>query len=137
MITNYDIQVNIDGKNYPIIDAEAQKSLVYSQNETDTGKIWIDGKKIYRKVVNCGYLLKDDTLIVKHNIENINKIIKVNGIGYQDGGDCLPIPYIYNVPQGQGSISLYANKTSIEMVTYGDRTDVRVLITLEYTKTTN
>ena len=31
-------------------DAEAQKSLVYSQNETDTGKIWIDGKKIYRKV---------------------------------------------------------------------------------------
>ena len=32
---------------------------------------------------------------------------------------------------------VYANKTNIGMVTYGDRTDVRVLITLEYTKTTN
>jgi hypothetical protein len=31
-------------------DAESQKNLVYSQEETDTGKTWIDGKKIYRKV---------------------------------------------------------------------------------------
>lgn len=31
-------------------NAESQKNLVYSQEETDTGKIWIDGKKIYRRV---------------------------------------------------------------------------------------
>lgn len=135
MIAKYNTQINIDGKNYPIIDAEAQKNLVYSQNEIDTGKIWIDGKKIYRKIFDCGYLLKNNTKIVKHNIKNIDTITKINGIGYQNGGDCLPIPYIYNVTQGQGSITLYANKTDIQIVTYGDRTDVKVLIFLEYTKT--
>lgn len=128
-------QIEYNGALYNIQDTEAQKNLVYSQNEIDTGKIWIDGKKIYRKVINCGYLLNNDTKIIKHNIENIDKFIKANGFGYQDGGDCLPIPYIYNVPKGAGSISLYVNKTNVELVTYGDRTDVKVLTTLEYTKT--
>lgn len=135
MIAKYNTQINIDGKNYPIIDAEAQKNLVYSQNEIDTGKIWIDGKKIYRKVVNCGYLLKNEAKTIKHNIKNIDTIIKLNGTGYQDNGDFVPIPYIYNVTEGQGSISLYANKTDIRIITYGDRTDIKALIFLEYTKT--
>ena len=128
-------QIEYNGALYNIQDAEAQKSLVYSQNETDTGKIWIDGKKIYRKVVDCGYLLNKNTKIVEHNIKNIDTITKINGIGYQDGGDRLPIPYILNATRGQGSITLYANKTDIQILTYGDRTDVKVLITLEYTKT--
>ena len=128
-------QIEYNGALYNIQDAEAQKNLVYSQNEIDTGKIWIDGKKIYRKIVDCGYLLNNDTKLIKHNIENIDKIIKTNGFGYQDGGDCMPIPYYYNVPQGGDSITLYANKINIGLVTYGDRTDVQVLTTLEYTKT--
>ena len=128
-------QIEYNGALYNIQDTEAQKNLVYSQNEIDTGKIWIDGKKIYRKVINCGYLLKNNTKKVKHNIKNIDTITKINGTGHQDNGDCLPIPYSYNVTQGQGSISLWANKTDIRIVTYGDRTDVKVLIFLEYTKT--
>lgn len=43
-------QIEYNGALYNIQDTEAQKNLVYSQNEIDTGKIWIDGKKIYRKV---------------------------------------------------------------------------------------
>ena len=128
-------QIEYNGALYNIQDAEAQKNLVYSQNEIDTGKIWIDGKKIYRKIVDCGYLLKNNRKIVKHNIKNIDTITKINGTGYQNRGDCLPIPYTYNVTQGQGSITLYANKTDIQIITYGDRTDIKVLIFLEYTKT--
>ena len=128
-------QIEYNGTLYNIQDTEAQKNLVYSQNEIDTGKIWIDGKKIYRKVVDCGYLLDNDKKQIKHNIENIDKIIKINGIGYQDSGDCMPLPHVYNVEQGQGSITLYVNKTDIVIITYGDRTDVQALITLEYTKT--
>lgn len=128
-------QIEYNGALYNIQDAEAQKNLVYSQNEIDTGKIWIDGKKIYRKVVNCGYLLKNEAKTIKHNIKNIDTIIKLNGTGYQDNGDFVPIPYIYNVTEGQGSISLYANKTDIRIITYGDRTDIKALIFLEYTKT--
>lgn len=44
-------QIEYNGALYNIQDAEAQKSLVYSQNEIDTGMLWIDGKKIYRKVI--------------------------------------------------------------------------------------
>ena len=128
-------QIEYNGALYNIQDAEAQKNLVYSQNEIDTGKIWIDGKKIYRKVVNCGYLLKSDTKVIKHNIENINTIIKMNGIGYNNSGDYLPIPYVYDVEKGQGEITLYVTKTNIVIRTYGDRTDIQTLITLEYTKT--
>lgn len=43
-------QIEYNGALYNIQDAESQKNLVYSQEETDTGKIWIDGKKIYRRV---------------------------------------------------------------------------------------
>ena len=128
-------QIEYNGALYNIQDTEAQKNLVYSQNEIDTGKIWIDGKKIYRKVFDCGYLLDNDEKQIKHNIENIDKIIKINGISYQAGGDCMPLPHVYNVEKGQGSITLYANKTDIVIITYGDRTDVQALITLEYTKT--
>lgn len=129
-------QIEYNGALYNIQDAEAQKSLVYSQNEIDTGKIWIDGKKIYRKVIDCGYLLNKNTKIVEHNIKNMDTITKINCIG-QDNADYLPIPYVYEVVQGQGPITLYANKTNIVIRTYGNRTTVKVLITLEYTKTTN
>lgn len=128
-------QIEYNGALYNVKDAEAQKSLVYSQNETDTGMIWFDGKKIYRKVVNCEYLLNNNVKKIKHNIENIDTIIKINGVGYENDGNCLPIPYVYNVTQGQGGITLYANKTDIVIRTYGNRTDVKALITLEYTKT--
>ena len=128
-------QIEYNGALYNIQDAEAQKSLVYSQNEIDTGKIWIDGKKIYRKVIDCGYLLNNNTKQIKHNIENMDKIIKISGIACQDGGDYMTIPHVWNVAQGEGDITSYANKTDIVIITYGDRTDVQVLITLEYTKT--
>ena len=36
-------QIEYKGVFFNVKDAEAQKSLVYSQNEIDTGKIWIDG----------------------------------------------------------------------------------------------
>lgn len=128
-------QIEYNGILYNVQDVEAQKSLVYSQNEIDTGKIWIDGKKIFRKVVDCGYLLNKNIKIVEHNIKNIDTITKINSVGYTNDKSYLPIPYVYNVTQGQGPITLYATKTNISIRTYGDRTDIKVLVTLEYTKT--
>lgn len=128
-------QIEYNGALYNVQDAEAQKSLIYSQNEIDTGKIWIDSKKIFRKVVDCGYLLNKNAKTVEHNIKNIDIIVKMNGIGYEDTGNYLPIPYVYEVTQGQGAITLYINKTNIVLRTYGNRTNVKALITLEYTKT--
>ena len=78
MIAKYNTQINIDGKNYPIIDAEAQKNLVYSQNEIDTGKIWIDGKKIYRKVVHYGEIIQNELVIIA-TLNEVDNMISIDG----------------------------------------------------------
>ena len=136
MITNYDIQVNIDGKNYPIIDAEAQKSLVYSQNETDTGKIWIDGKKIYRKVINCGALPDNKEKETPHNIKDYDTFLSIRGIAiYRQAKSFISLPFS---AQGNESIKITILGENIVIGTY----IVRQYFTesyaiLEYTKTTN
>ena len=72
---------------------------------------------------------------IQHNIENLDKPIKLFGIGYQDNGDAIPIPYIYEKNKNMdGTVSLYMNKNQIILKTYIDRTDIRAVITVEYTK---
>ena len=78
MIAKYNTQINIDGKNYPIIDAEAQKNLVYSQNETDTGKIWFDGKKIYRKIVHYGEIIQNEIATIA-TLNEVDNMISIDG----------------------------------------------------------
>ena len=136
MITNYDIQVNIDGKNYPIIDAEAQKSLVYSQNEIDTGKVWIDGKKIYRKVINCGALPNNSIKKVPINITNINEIIDLI-VTASSSADKLTISLPF-INRDGAVVTAYEQGDEIIL---GANVDVSYyeicFAVLEYTKTTN
>lgn len=129
-------QIEYNGALYNIQDAEAQKSLVYSQNEIDTGKIWIDGKKIYRKVVNYGVLPNNTEVRKEHNIKDINEIVSVKGITFlSDEGFFLPIPYSLDAT---GNIALAATKTQVTIITFADRTNcINTYIILEYTKTTN
>lgn len=129
-------QIEYNGALYDIQDAEAQKNLVYSQEETDTGKIWIDGKKIYRKVVNCGTLLNSAKKEVKHNIENIDEICFQYGKTYLLSQKVfLPLPYAYD---STGTIALSATREVINLTTFGNRTEaINTSVVLEYTKTTN
>lgn len=71
-------QIEYNGALYNIQDAEAQKSLVYSQNEIDTGKIWIDGKKIYRKVVHYGEIIQNELAIIA-TLNEVDNMISING----------------------------------------------------------
>ena len=43
-------QISFRGETRNIKDETARQPLTYSTTETDTGKTWIDGKPIYRKV---------------------------------------------------------------------------------------
>ena len=117
-------------------DAEAQKSLVYSQNETDTGKIWIDGKKIYRKVINCGVLPNNSLKIIPTNITNIEKIINLIVTASSKRNDLtLSLPF-YNI--NGDIVTVYKQNNDIVI---GSNLDVsyygRSFAILEYTKTTN
>lgn len=129
-------QIEYNGALYNIQDAEAQKSLVYSQNETDTGKIWIDGKKIYRKVVNCGALPDSAEKEIPHNIKDYDTFLTIRGIAiYKETNSFINLPFSA------------VNKESIKITVLGDNVVIGTYIirnyfkesyaVLEYTKTTN
>lgn len=117
-------------------DAEAQKNLVYSQNETDTGKIWIDGKKIYRKVVDCGALPNNSLKNIPINIINLNEIIKLSIIT-TNSTEKVTIQLPFN-NIGGNFIEAYRRGDAISLITNANLSSYeKTFAILEYTKTTN
>ena len=53
------------------VDAKIAAKGVYSTSEVDTGKTWIDGKKIYRKVYNGTISASGQTLITASNVDSL------------------------------------------------------------------
>lgn len=129
-------QIEYNGALYNIQDAEAQKNLVYSQNEIDTGKIWIDGKKIYRKVINCGVLPDGKEKEIPHNIKDYDTFLSIRGIAiYRQAKSFISLPFS---AQGNESIKITILGENIVIGTYIIRqyfTESYAI--LEYTKTTN
>ena len=67
---------------------------VYSTDETVIGT-WIDGKPIYRKVIDFGALPNANTKSVAHNINDIKIFTKAYGIAYRDSDKInMPLPYV-------------------------------------------
>lgn len=129
-------QIEYNGALYNVKDAEAQKSLVYSQNETDTGKIWIDGKKIYRKVINCGALQNDTLKTIPTNIVNLDEVITITAKTTSKAYNITtPIPYT-SVGGKKKVIYIQNNNIYIYIDAVEEFYDECIAI-LEYTKTTN
>ena len=129
-------QIEYNGALYNIQDTEAQKSLVYSQNEIDTGKVWIDGKKIYRKVINCGVLPNKSIKRVPINITNINEIIDLI-VTASSSRDRLTISLPFINIDG-ATVTAYKQKDEIILGANVDVSYYEVCFAvLEYTKTTN
>ena len=129
-------QIEYNGALYNIQDTEAQKNLVYSQNEIDTGKIWIDGKQIYRKVINCGVLPNNSIKRIPINIANINEIIDLIVTASSSTDKLtLSLPFI-NIDGA--TVTAYKQEDDIIL---GANVDVsyyeKSFAILEYTKTTN
>jgi hypothetical protein len=108
----------------------------YSTEEVNTGKKWIDGKPIYRKVVDCGALPNNTSKDVATGIDfTVCNVIKIEGVAKNtstSNTDTIPMPFsnvvtIGTTKPGNVSISTTGN-FSIYTQSY---------ITLEYTKTTD
>lgn len=67
---------NLPSTNTPLNATNLNQFDVYSTTETIIGK-WIDGKPIYRKVIDCGNLPNNTIKYVTHNISNINYVTKI------------------------------------------------------------
>lgn len=68
----------------------------YSLSEVDTGATWIDGKKIYKKTIDCGAEpASDSSKYVPINIPNFEKAVKIEGIAFDDFNDSAPMPFAH------------------------------------------
>lgn len=117
-------------------DAEAQKSLVYSLNETDTGKIWIDGKKIYRKVILLPAIAKGK--VYYNDLSNIAASTYIQIYGFVKTGSNYFIPLLNSdekTPTLNTFVSINDNK--LRLINGTEREILSGHVVLEYTKTTN
>lgn len=129
-------QIEYNGALYNVQDTEAQKSLVYSQNEIDTGKIWIDGKKIYRKVILLPAIAKK----TEHRID-LSSLTASNYIqlyGFIKVTDNYFIPLL-NSDEQSLALNTFIGITNnvLRFINGVDREISSGHVVLEYTKTTN
>lgn len=108
----------------------------YSTAEHATGEKWIDGKTIYRKVVDCGALPNNNVKTVDSGLTNVN-VYKIEGAAIRDSDKTVfPIPYVVsdNV-QYQVSVSFNNASGIITLSTGSDRSAfTNTYIILYYTK---
>lgn len=113
---------------------EFSNKQIYSTNEQVIGT-WIDGKPLYRKIIDYGTLPNTTTRTLEHNISNVDIFTKVEGIA-NDGVTFLPLPYAHS--NVVFNVVLNTTKTNVSIATNSDRTTyTKTYITLEYTKTTD
>lgn len=105
----------------------------YSTTEMLTGGKWIDGKPIYRKVVDCGALTNNTAKNIAHNIQNISFVVDYYAIS-TNGSEWIGIPASWTT----ASVGITVDPTDIIIRPYSDRrTYTTTYAIIEYTKTTD
>lgn len=99
----------------------------YSTDEVKTNKIWIDGKPIYRKVVNMGNLPNNSGKSVTHGLSNF-VIITINGSA-TNGSTHIGISGFND--------EVYISNTNVIWNTKANRSSFTAYVVLEYIKTTD
>lgn len=129
-------QIEYNGALYNVKDAEAQKSLVYSQNETDTGKIWIDGRKIYRKVILLPAIEKGK--VYQNDLSSIMASTYITLYGFLQIEKNLFIPLLDSDKEdSRSNVYISIKDNSLRVFTGAFRQILSGFVVLEYTKTTN
>ena len=105
---------------------------VYSTNETVIGT-WIDGKPLYRKVIDFGALPNTNVKDVPHGISNVENVIRQYGYVKYHDGVMQTLPHSNTLIEG--NIMLYADATNVSIKTGRDRSNGKGIVVLEYTKT--
>ena len=102
----------------------------YSTQEVKTGGTWIDGKPIYRKVVNVGTLPDKTSKTVLHNIQNLDKVLETKLVA-NDSTNYIVCNF------GGKEMGVYIDIANV-IITSGDNfTGYSGYAIIEYTKTTD
>ena len=104
----------------------------YSTSETDTGKRWIDGKKIYRKTFTGSYNSGAELL------SGVDTLVNHYGTAFISGATrCVPYMEVYNGNMFDAQFRVLNNKIVSEFMNNGSTTSSNISMTFEYTKTTD
>ena len=104
---------------------------IYSETEVKTNKVWIDGKPIYKKVINYTTVgQKDITSLQIDTIVNFNYKCIDSGVIFFNG----------SVPNTSVVCCAYMDNSKTQIILTFSHSDYQLIkfeITLEYTKTTD
>lgn len=106
---------------------------IYSTEETRIGT-WIDGKPLYRRVINA---ITPATTNANHTIAdnlNIDRFVSFQGFIYQSNGYVEPI--VYSTTNSRCNVS-YNGSQLVMFMTASPNTNCPYNITLKYTKTSD
>lgn len=127
--------LNTTSKNVVGAINEVYNNNIFSTTETIIGK-WINGKSIYRKVIDFGALPNNTRKQVYHNISNIDIFTNIYGVASTANNVySYPLPVIYRSSESNYNIEVLASKKYVEMATTEDRSAITAYVVLEYTKT--
>ena len=109
---------------------------VYSSDEIDTGKVWINGKHIYRKVVNStvGNIQTD------LNALNADTVVSFYGQALSNYGNWFTIPYNSGLISGGNVYAIDCIQSNLAhrnfQITFGEYYNAEngAYIVIEYTK---
>ena len=111
---------------------EEKLGLSYSTSEQATGKTWIDGKPIYRKVVEKTTVSSGSTNAVNHDISNFGELVLADG--YLKAGSNY---YLLSRPAA-GNLNFYVelivNSTQVQFKAGNDANFDKGVAIIEYTK---
>lgn len=106
----------------------------YSTEEKVVGK-WIDGKPIYEKVINSGYLLNSGTISINVSSLNIDSFIQLRGITFTD--DKTQFRPITLGASDNNAIRIDFTNNNIRIITWSNWSSYNSFIVIQYTKTTD
>ena len=115
------------------------KRNTYSTDETFTGKYWIDGKKIYRKVISpTSYPLPVNASSYSTGITDFGELISLTGVMHRQSGSSFTIPKTHHLDNGYAVNIQLANASTINLEIGSAFTNIdKAYFFIEYTKTTN
>lgn len=105
----------------------------FATSETQVGSNWIDGRPIYRKVVDFGALPNADSKTVAHGITGIQDVADLRFIIKGAGSDWRLVPYVSLA--GDVDIAMSMDGTNIYVDTESDWSSFTGKVVIDYTRT--
>ena len=104
---------------------------VFSADEQAIG-MWIDGKTLYRKTVDCGTMPKSAQKDVAHNIANVDTIMIDSAHSFWSNGITYNTLPFSSTSALASSVQMSVGKTHIHIVAGVDRSGYSAMVTVFY-----